>query len=80
MKQAELARQLGVSRAYITMLVKDQRQPSGKLRKKLQKLTGQAGFANGVQVVGGSNPLTPTSESASTKTFSINKIPGTISS
>jgi plasmid maintenance system antidote protein VapI len=60
MKQVELAKQLGVSRAYVTMLVKGQRQPSRKLTKKLQKLTGQASFGNGVQVVGGSNPLTPT--------------------
>jgi transcriptional regulator with XRE-family HTH domain len=58
-RQVDMARQLGVSRAYISMLVSGKRKPSKQLTKKLQKLTGEANFGNGVQVVGGSNPLTP---------------------
>ena len=56
MRQVELARQLGVSRAYITMLIKGQRQPSKKLLRKIEKLTGKCSLpaillGNGVQVV-----------------------------
>ena len=32
MKKADIARELGISRAYVTMLVKSERQPSKKLR------------------------------------------------
>ena len=64
MKQAELAKRLGVSRAYITMLLKGERKPSKKLQRGIQKLTNDCSLTamflgNGVQVVGGSNPLTP---------------------
>jgi len=64
MKQIELAQRLGVSRAYISMLAKGERKPSKKLQRKIQKLTRECSLAdtllgNGVQVVGGSNPLTP---------------------
>jgi DNA-binding XRE family transcriptional regulator len=64
MKQVELARRLGVSKACITMLIKVQRQPSKKLQKKINKLTKECSLPdilsglNGVQVVGGSNPCT----------------------
>ncbi|MBA7502830.1 hypothetical protein ES706_01427 [subsurface metagenome] len=65
MKQIELAQRLGISRAYISMLAKGERKPSKKLQRKIQKLTRECSLAdtllgNGVQVVGGSNPLTPT--------------------
>jgi len=65
MKQIDLARELGVTRSYITMLKQGKRQPSKKLQRKLAKLTKGCSlldtfFVNGVQVVGGSNPLTPT--------------------
>ena len=65
MKQIELAQRLGVSRAYITMLIKGERKPSRKLQKRISKLTKECSLpdtllGNGVQVVGGSNPLTPT--------------------
>ena len=39
MNKAELARELGVSRAYITMLEQGKRKPSRKLTRKLNKLT-----------------------------------------
>ena len=39
MTNAELARELGVSRAYITMLEQGKRQPSKKLHKRIDKLT-----------------------------------------
>ena len=65
MSKAELARQLGISRAYVTMLVKGERQPSKKLLKKIEMLTGKCSLPDtnfGVwdHEVGGSNPLTPT--------------------
>jgi len=63
MRQIELAQRLGVSRAYISMLAKGERKPSKKLQRKIQKLTRECSLpdtslGNGVQVVGGSNPLT----------------------
>ena len=39
MTKAEIAKQLGVSRAYITMLEQGKRKPSRKLTRKLNKLT-----------------------------------------
>jgi len=65
MKQIDLARELGVTRSYITMLKQGKRQLSKKLQRKLVKLTKECSLpdtflGNGVQVVGGSNPLTPT--------------------
>ncbi len=42
MRQAEIARQLGVSRAYVTMLVKGERQPSKRLSNRIKKLTGKS--------------------------------------
>ena len=60
MKQVELANRLGISRAYMSMLINGKRTPSKQLTKKLQKLTGEANILNGVQVVAGSNPATPT--------------------
>ena len=65
MNKAELARQLGVSRAYVTMLAKGKRQPSKRLSNRIKKLTGKSSLSdtilmNGVQVVVGSNPTTPT--------------------
>jgi len=65
LNQSDLASQLGVTRSYITMLKQGKRQPSKKLQRKLAKLTKGCSLpdtflGNGVQVVGGSNPLTPT--------------------
>jgi len=67
MKQVELANRLGVSRAYITMLIKGERKPSKKLQRRINKLTKECSLpdtllGNGVQVVAGSNPATPTSD------------------
>ena len=61
MKQVELAQRLGVSRAYITMLVKGQRTPSKRLQKRISKLTRECSLpdtllGNGVQVRGGDPP------------------------
>ena len=42
MSKAEVARQLGISRAYVTMLTKGERQPSKKLLKKIEMLTGKS--------------------------------------
>jgi len=39
MNKAELARQLGVSRAYVTMLAKGKRQPSKRLSNRIKKFT-----------------------------------------
>ena len=66
MTKAEIARQLGISRAYVTMLAKGERQPSKRLQRRIEKLTRQGSLpdmpiVNGVQVVAGSNPATPTS-------------------
>jgi transcriptional regulator with XRE-family HTH domain len=38
MSKAELARQLGVSRTYITLLIQGKRKPSKELANKLAKL------------------------------------------
>ena len=66
MKQVELARELGVSRSYISMLAKGKRQPSKKLQKKIQKLTSYCSLPamSGLlpkQDVEGSNPFTRSS-------------------
>ena len=65
MTKAEIARQLRISRAYVTMIINGERQPSRKLKTRIEKLTRQGSlsdtfFANGVQVVAGSNPAAPT--------------------
>ena len=39
MTKAELARELGVSRSYITMIQQGKRQPSKKMQKRLYNLT-----------------------------------------
>ncbi|MHA2064585.1 MAG: helix-turn-helix domain-containing protein [Candidatus Thorarchaeota archaeon] len=63
--KAELARQLGISRAYATMLAKGHRHPSKKLQKKIDKLTNECSLpATRFRVwdheVGGSSPPAPT--------------------
>ena len=65
MKNAEIARQLGISRAYVTMLAKGERQPSRTLQRRIEKLTGKSSLIDTNSrvwdhEVGGSNPLTPT--------------------
>jgi transcriptional regulator with XRE-family HTH domain len=67
--KAELARELGVSRTYITLLCQGKRKPSPKLANKLTKLQ-LAGILNVDlkahehltfnQGVTGSNPVRPT--------------------
>ena len=46
MTKAEIARQLGISRAYVTMLTKGERQPSKRLQKRIQKLTGKSSLSD----------------------------------
>lgn len=60
--KAELARKLKVSPAYVTMVCGGQRVLSKRLQKKVNKLglTNSFKNLNGVQVVAGSNPATPT--------------------
>ncbi len=41
MNKSEIARELGVTRSYITMLAKGDRQPSKSLQKKIKMLTGK---------------------------------------
>ena len=62
LSKAELARKLKVTPAYITMISQNKRMPSKKLQRKINKLglTNSLNNLNGVQVVGGSNPLAPT--------------------
>jgi hypothetical protein len=66
MNNAEIARQLGISRSFVTLLIKGERQASRKLKRKIDKLTGNSLLSDMVtriwdHEVGGSNPLTPTS-------------------
>jgi DNA-binding XRE family transcriptional regulator len=60
MTKAELARELGVSRSYITMIDQGKRTPSRKLTRKLKRLTGEANHLTFNQGVVGSNPSRPT--------------------
>ena len=53
MSKSEVARQLGVSRAYVTMLSQGKRTPSKALQNKLAR-------ALYTQEVRGSSPLSPT--------------------
>jgi transcriptional regulator with XRE-family HTH domain len=68
MKQADVARELGISRAYVTMLKNGERRPSKRLQRKIEKLTANRSLSSiNLMVwdheVGGSNPLTPTTDS-----------------
>ena len=61
MTKVELARQLGVSKAYVTMLVNGERQPCKRLQRRIVKLTKQGSlpdtfFRNGVPVVASVKP------------------------
>jgi len=53
MSKSEVARQLGISRAYVTMLSQGKRKPSLALQKKLTEVFY-------TQKVRGSSPLSPT--------------------
>ena len=53
MSKSEVARQLGVSRAYVTMLAQGKRTPSEALQHRLGRLLY-------TQEVRGSSPLSPT--------------------
>ena len=66
MSRAELARQLGVSRTYVTLLAQGKRNPSKKLANKLAKLKLTANLEVNIcafehltfnQVVTGSSPV-----------------------
>ena len=59
--KAQLAKELGVSRAYITMVANGKRKPSQNFVNKLNRLNVNISYLNmnGVQVVVGSNPTTP---------------------
>ena len=46
MTKAQLARGLGITRAYVSMLTKGQRTATKKLRKRLFQLTGCDDFAD----------------------------------
>jgi len=46
MTKADLARQLGISRSYVTMLAKGERQPSKKLKRKIERLTGNSSLSD----------------------------------
>jgi len=61
MKKTEVAQKLGISRAYVTMLMKGERKPSKKLQRRINKLTRECSLpdtllGNGVQVRGGDPP------------------------
>ena len=65
--QAELARQLGVSRSYLSMILSGQRKCPPELIEKLQSIPGVHRIVNNqlwdrsyTQEVRGSNPLLPT--------------------
>jgi transcriptional regulator with XRE-family HTH domain len=65
MTRAEIARQLGVSRSYITMIEQGKRTPSKRLQKKLGKSTRQWSLPHRIpaaytQEVTGSSPVLPT--------------------
>jgi len=68
MNQSELARVLGVSRAYVTMLINGKRKPSKTIVNKLKLMDVNISklIPNGVQEVAGSSPATPIFEAAST--------------
>jgi DNA-binding XRE family transcriptional regulator len=66
MTRAEMARQLGVSRSYITMIEQGKRTPSKRLQKKLGKSTRECSLPHTIpaaytQEVRGSSPLLPAS-------------------
>jgi len=66
MTRAEIARQLGVSRSYITMIEQGKRTPSKRLQKKLGKSTRECSLPHTIpaaytQEARGSSPLLPTS-------------------
>jgi len=67
--KAAIAKRLNVSPAYITMISQGKRKPSKKLQRKINRLhlTNSLNNLNGVQVVGGSNPLTPTLNTSNLK-------------
>jgi len=65
MNKADIARELGISRSYVTMLAKGERRPSKRLQRKFEKLTMECSLTDTISMVwdhevGGSNPLTPT--------------------
>jgi len=78
MTKAELARELGVSRSYVTMIEQGKRQPSKKLRKRISMLTRECSLpatipAPYTQEVTGSSPVPPTTK-ISLSSFELSKI------
>ena len=66
MKQVEIAKTLGVSKAYVTMLMNGKRKPSKQIVNKLKLMDVNISklITNGVQEVAGSSPATPISSTA----------------
>jgi transcriptional regulator with XRE-family HTH domain len=64
MNKSEIARRLGVSKSYITMIAKGERKLSSKLAHKVHKLGLDFEINNHIHIQGvrGSNPLLPTME------------------
>jgi len=65
MTMAEIARQLGVSRSYITMIEQGKTTPCKRLQKKLGKSTRECSLPHTIpaaytQEARGSSPLLPT--------------------
>ncbi len=67
MKQIELAKQLGISKSYLSMILSGQRQCPPELAEKLQSTGGihkivnnQLWMGTGSQKVVGSNPISST--------------------
>jgi DNA-binding XRE family transcriptional regulator len=63
MTQVEIAKELGVSRTYVTMLMNGKRKPSKAIvnKMKLMDVNIPKLNINGVQEVAGSSPATPIS-------------------
>jgi len=67
MKKVEIAKQLGISKSYLSMILKGQRRLTSELAEKLQQLPGVHKIVNPAiwkmfytQEVRGSSPLPPT--------------------
>jgi transcriptional regulator with XRE-family HTH domain len=53
MTRAELARRLGVSRTYVTLLVQGKRKPSQQLVNKIRRLGLTSGLPEGLELTPG---------------------------
>jgi transcriptional regulator with XRE-family HTH domain len=73
MKQTELAKELGISKSYLSMILSGQRKCPPELMNKLQSTSGihkvvnnQIWLTTGSQKVVGSNPISSTNHKFST--------------